>query len=384
MDVALLIVGGGAAGFAAARAYREAGGTGQVALVADERRAPYRRPPLTKEYLRGEAGPAALPLEVARWYVRHKIDLVFSRVVHLDSGRRCASLEDGRELTFDQVVLATGSAPGRPPLPGADLPGVLVIRTASDVHRLLRCLGEHRPVAVVGAGFIGCELAASLRRRGHPVTVVAQESVPQESRLGRAVGERIAQWLDDEGVNFQGGIPAKRIRALADDATVVDIDGHGAVADLTVLAAGAIPRLELAHDLGIDVSGGGIPTDASMRTSLPHVYAAGDVALAHHPIPGRPIKTEHWGDALAQGEVAGRSAAGEEAQWREVPGFWSTIGDHTLKQAAWGDGFDTVDVEDRPDGGFAATYRTEGQLVGVVTHNADGDYDLARETLAQG
>lgn len=384
MDVALLIVGGGPAAFAAARGYRDADGPRPVLMVADERRPPYRRPPLTKDYLRGESGEAALPLEPAVWYRRNQIDLAYSRVVHIDSGESRAWLEDGREVAFERLVLATGSAPARPPLPGADLPGVLVIRTLSDVHRLLRTIGAHRPVAVVGAGFIGCELAVSLRRRGHPVTIVDGAEVPQQERLGRAVGERIAQWLEAEGVKLVMGIPAKRVRALGDDSTVVEIDGHGAVADLTVLAAGARPRLELARDLDLDVSGGGIATDASMRTAIPNIYAAGDVALAEHPVVGRRLRTEHWGDALVQGEVAGRAAAGQDVRWSDVPGFWSTIGDRTLKQVAWGDGFDTVDVAERPGGGFAASYRRDGRLVGVVTHDADGDFDLGRETLAQG
>lgn len=384
MDVALLIVGGGPAGLAAARGYRASGGAGAVLMVADERRAPYRRPPLTKDYLSGETGDAALQLEPEQWYIDQRIDLARSRVVHLDAARRRAWLEDGRQVAFEQLLLATGSAARRPAFPGADLPGVLVVRTAADVGALLRRLGEHRPVTVVGAGFIGCEIAASLARREHRVTVVDGEAVPQEGRLGHSVGEYLAAWLDEAGVRRVAGAPVTRIRPLPDASTSVELDGQAVTADVTVLAAGAAPRLELAHDLGLDTSAGGIPTDASMRTAVPGVYAAGDVALAHHPCAGRQLRTEHWGDALSQGEVAGRTAAGDTAEWREIPGFWSTIGDRTLKKAGWGDGFDHVDIDERPGGGFVATYRADGELVGVLTHRADGDYDLARQTLAQG
>lgn len=402
MHVALLIVGGGPAGLAAARGYRDAGGTGPVWLVADEGRVPYRRPPLTKDYLRGELGPAKLPIEPEDWYAEQRVTVARTQVVGLAVDRTggrpvgepaapvpaggaggTAWLQDGRKVRFDQVVLATGSSAARLPIDGADRPGVHVLRTVTDVATLLERLGDARPVAVVGSGFIGCEIAASLRRRGHPVTMVTQEAVPQDARLGREVGERLAEWLRDEGVELLADAPVERICPGDAGALVVD-SGRGRVtADVVVLGAGAVPRLELARQLGLDVSGGGIPTDAAMRTALPGVLAAGDVALARHAIAGRRIKTEHWGDALTQGEAAGRSAAGQHAEWADVPGFWSTIGDHTLKYAAWGDGFDRVDVDDRPHGGFVARYTQGGVLVGVLAHGADQDYELAQEQLAQ-
>lgn len=384
MDVALLIAGGGPAALAAARGYREAGGAGPVLLVADEHRAPYRRPPLTKDYLRGEMGAISLPIEPPSWYREHAVDVASSRVVQVDHPSCTASLEDGREVVFEHLILATGSAPARLPLPGVDLPQVLVVRTAGDVHALLERLGEARPATVIGSGFIGCEITASLRRRGHPVTLVSDEPLPQAARLGEDVGGRIAGWLAEAGACLEFGAGVTAIEPVGDGSARVLTDEGSFESDVVVVAAGARRRLELAGSLGLDVSEGGFVTDASMRTALGGVLAAGDAARAHHAVAGRTIQTEHWGDALAQGEVAGRVAAGESAEWTDVPGFWSGIGDRTLKYVAWGDGHDDVQVDDRPHGGFAARYWREGRLVGALTHGADGDYDLAGETLARG
>ncbi len=381
IDTALTIVGGGPAAMAAARAYHDAGGPGPVALIADEERLPYQRPPLTKELLQGHMDEAELPLEDDGWPAAHGVSFLAARAVALDDHARTVTLDDGRQLRFGTCLLAPGSAPVRLPVPGADDPGVLVVRTLDHVRELTRRLHADAAVTVIGSGFIGCEIAASLRRRGHPVTLVSDEAAPQAARLGHEVAERLRGWLDDEGVRLLLGRPVDEVRRQGSTLRVVAGDAH-ADAGVVVMAAGARPRTELTRGTRLSVRSGAIVVDAHMRTSVPGVLAAGDAAYAAHAVAGRPVHVEHWGDALAQGDVAGRTAAGADAVWETVPGFWSTIGDRTLKHAAWGDGRDAVQVTDHGGGAFTARYWSEDALVGVLTHDRDEDYEQDRDRIA--
>lgn len=381
-ETELAIIGGGPAGMACARAYRAAGGEGLVTLVSAEGRAPYRRPPLSKELLRGEFDPGELPLEPPDWWAEHDVALVAGRARHLRAVHRTIVLDDGREVTYNCCLLATGARPVRLPVPGANDPGVLCLRTLDDARELLARLRPGGPVVVVGSGFVGCELAASLARRGQAVTLVSDEPLPQGARLGPEVGRRLAAWLGEEGVRLVLGTA---VDAIGRDgaALVVRAGDTGARGDLVVVAAGATPRAELARDAGLGLDGGRVPTDAQMRTAMPGLLAAGDVAAARHAVAGRVLPVEHWGDALAQGEVAGRVAAeDDEARWDTVPGFWSTIGDRTLKYAAWGDGHDACEVEGHPGGAFVARYTQDGRLVGVLAHERDEDLESGRERIA--
>ena len=382
--LALLVVGGGPAAFAAIDAYRQAGGGGAVALIADEERMPYRRPPLSKELLRGELEESELPLAGERWLAEHDVRLIGGRAMALDAGAHTVTLAGGRELTYRRCVLATGAEPVRLPVPGADDPGVRVLRSLDHLRELRRRLTAGAPVVVIGSGFIGCEIAASLRAREHPVTLVGDEPAPNAARLGDAVAERIRGWLEDDGVTLRLGAAVDRVER---DADTLAVRAAGARADgaLVLMAVGVSPRSELARAVGAQLSEqGAVRADASMCTSLDGVLAAGDVAFARNAAAGRPLRVEHWGDALGQGEVAGRTAAGREATWDDVPGFWSTIGTRTLKHAAWGDGFDEVRLHERPDGGFTAWYGGDDRIVGVLTHEADEDYERGRELIAAG
>jgi len=380
--ISLLVIGGGPAGLAAARAFRDYVGDGDVAIVADELRMPYRRPPLTKELLRGEIDEAELPIEPEPWLAEHCVRLIGGRAVALDPDNRTVSLSGGRTLDYETCLLATGAEPARLPIPGADDPAVRVLRTLDHLRELNVRLRAEAPVIVVGSGFIGCEISASLRRRGHPVTLVSDESAPNEARLGADAATQIAGWLADDGTVLHLGQAVEtversdgRLRVSAGDARFE--------AEVVIMAAGVGPRSELAAAAGISLDDGAIPVDAGMRTRAPGVLAAGDVCLAENPTAGRALRVEHWGEALAQGAVAGQTAAGREACWDEVPGFWSTIGSRTLKYAAWGDGFDELRYEPRGDG-FAVFYGREGKLVGVLTYDADDEYERGRDAVARG
>ncbi len=380
----LVVIGGGPAGLSAVRGYRAAGGAGSVAIVGDEKRMPYRRPPLTKELMRDEITEDELPLEDEEWLARERVALVGGRAVVLDHAAHEVTLSGGRTLTYGRCVLATGAEPKRLPVPGSDDPAVRVMRSLDDLRELRVRLRGGAAAVVIGSGFIGCEIAASLRRRGHPVALVSDEPSPNGRRLGEAAGERIAGWLAGEGVVLHLGVPVDAIDRRGHELRVA-AGGASVTAPVVVMATGVAPRSELvAGALAVHEGDGAVPVDSGLRTALPDVLAAGDVCLAHNEAAGRPLRVEHWGDALGQGETAGRTAAGQSAAWAEVPGFWSTIGGRTLKYGAWGDGHDQSRFEPAGGDAFAVWYGRDGRTVGVLAHGRDDAYERGRELIAEG
>ncbi|WP_053227390.1 NAD(P)/FAD-dependent oxidoreductase [Solirubrobacter soli] len=335
----VLIAGGGPAALATARAYRGAGGDGDVTLITPEAALPYQRPPLSKDFLRGEATEDDLPIEPADWYSQNEVTVVEDAVVEVGDHEVVLRRET---LGFDRLVLATGARPKR-------IGNGLVLRSLADA-RTLRAAAETADAAtVIGSGFIGCEAAASLAMRGLDVTLVSDEDIPHAARLGEEAGRRITGFLSELGIRLKLGEQAQ------------DTDGL---------------RLE-----AVGVESPRIPVDEHMRSKREDVFAVGDAALAHNARAGRPLPVEHWGEALNMGEVAGRVLAGEDARWDVAPGFWSTIGDHTLKYVAWGDGYDEVRVADHGHGAWAIWYGTGGVTVGVLTHERDGDYERGRALI---
>ena len=231
---------------------------------------------------------------------------------------------------------------------------------------------------VVGAGFIACEAAASLARRGLQTTLVAPEDVPQAPRLGERAGRLLAAWLaEEEGVDVRMGATV----ASVSPSEVVLSDGGRVRTDVVLLATGVAPASELAEAAGLALEDGAIVVDASMRTADPAVLAVGDVAAAVNAAAGRRLHVEHWGDALAHGEIAGRVLAGEDATWNTAPGFWSTVGDRVLKHAAWGDGFDAAEVEAEEAGRLVVRYRRGGKTVGLLAVGDDDAYAAAQAEL---
>lgn len=376
----LLVVGAGPAGFAAVNAYRDREPDRPLAIVTDESLLPYSRPPLTKEFLRGEAGAAELPLADESWLWEHSLEMIVGRAVAIEAEAREVTLSGGRTLPYETCLLATGAEPRRLPVPGADHPRVRVIRTLQDARALVETLSDRDRVAVVGSGFIGCEIASSLRRRGHGVAMISDEPAPNQARLGAEAAQRIAGWLREERVDLTLGVAVERIDHAPSGSVVLGSDVR-VEADLIVMASGVAPRSELAAQAGLELRDGAVPVDSAMRSERDGLLAAGDVCLAENDAAGRALRVEHWGDALAHGEIAGRTAAGESAAWDTVPGFWSTIGDHTLKYAAWGDGYDEVKFESHQAAAFTAWYRRDGRLVGVLTHGADEDYERGKREI---
>jgi 3-phenylpropionate/trans-cinnamate dioxygenase ferredoxin reductase component len=380
-DQRIVIVGGGPAALSTARGYREAGGEASVELICAEPHLPYQRPPLTKDFLRGECEPADLPLEDEPWFAAHAVTLRRGRrVVALDRGAREVHLDGGQHVAYDACVLATGSEPERPPIEGAQDPGLHTIRTVDDALRLRAVASPGARAVIVGAGFIACEAAASLVRRGLEVVLVAPEERPQAERLGDRAGELITTLLCEAGVEVRLGAEVERI---APRWRVSLKGGEVLPADLVLLGTGVAPRVDLAAAAGLDVDTA-VLVDASMRSSDPAVLAVGDSAVAHHARAGRRLRVEHWGDALAHGEVAGRGLAGEDAEWTTAPGFWTTIGEHTLKHSAWGDGFDEARVVAEGDAHLVVHYLSDGEVVGVLALGDDDAYEAGRRRLEEG
>ena len=370
----LIVVGSGPAGVAAAESFREHNTSGRVRILTTDRDLPYARPPLSKEYLRGQTDDVGLH---PQWWFDHKtIELVHNTTVDgLDLAERSVRAGD-RRFRYDALILACGAAPVAPPMPGGARARVL--RSLADAAALREAAKDASTAVVIGAGFIGCEAAASLALRGMSVTLVAPETLPQEARLGSAAAERLRELVIQAGARYVGGVAVEEINDVGlrlDNGVTIDCD-------LILAATGVTPQHRLAADAGLDVRDSRIVVDTHMSTSTKGVYAAGDVALARHAVAGRHLAIEHWQDATDQGAIAGTSAAGKRATWDGVPGFWSTIGEATIKYHAWGDGYQRSRMLSHPDG-FTVWYEADDAVVGVLTHNADDDSDLGQRLIAE-
>ena len=380
MTAGLIVVGGGPAGHAAVRAFRESGGQGPVTLLSEDDWLPYNRPPLSKDYLRGQSDASELPLAGSEFYQDNDIDVHLSEtVVELDRTRRTVRTSSGRQLAYANCILAMGSRPNQLPVPGAG--SALSLRWLAQASALRDTAQVAASAVVIGSGFIGCEAAASLATRGLSVTMVTVEKQPQLGRLGPDAAALIAGWLDTAGVTL---VAEAEISSITGDRFVHLSDGTTLSADLILAAVGVSPNGALAQRAGLEMKDGRIVVDASMRTSMPGVFAAGDAAFAFNAAAGRHLAVEHWGDADTMGTIAGTVAAGGDAAWSDAPGFWSEIGPHTLKYAAWGDGHDRATAVPNSEGGLTVWYEKDHVAVGVLTYLADVDYERGSELITSG
>ena len=379
-DHGLVVIGSGPGGVSAAVAYRQADGDGPARIITTDADAPYERPPLSKDFLRGESEAVDALLHPRSLYADLGIELVLDRpVTDLVPEHNLVVLGDGSRLDYRACVLATGSDPVGLPIAGADRPQVHTLRSLRDARTLRTAAAGATCAVVAGSGFIGCEAATSLAARGLPVTLITDEPRPHGARLGEWVGERIEAWLRGCGVDVVTG---ERLELISETAITTD-SGTEITADLVLLATGVRPCADLAEGADLDIECGRVRVDAAMRTSADNIYAVGDVALAHNTSAGRRISVEHWGDAMTMGEIAGAGCAGETAEWSQAPGFWSTIGDHTLKYSAWGDGFDQTRVVEHDDGRFTVWYGNDGHVAGVLTHRSDSAYERGQRLVEQ-
>jgi 3-phenylpropionate/trans-cinnamate dioxygenase ferredoxin reductase subunit len=319
------IVGGGLAGAKAAEALRDKDFDGHVVLFAAEEHLPYERPPLSKEYLAGKKVLADFTVAPSTWYRDHHIELQLgTKVSAIDPRTHTVSLPDGSTVRYDKLLLATGSRPRRPSIPGADADGVYYLRTVDDAEALNSALAEGSSLAVIGGGWIGLEVAAGARERGVNVTVVEMAELPLMASLGREVGEVFAALHRQHGVDLRLGAAVREITTVGGKATGLELgDGSTVDADAVLVAVGAGANTALAEQAGLALGDGGVLVDSSLRTSDPDIFAVGDIAAADHPLFGMRIRTEHWANALKQPAVAAAGMLGKPEEYTELPYFFT-------------------------------------------------------------
>jgi 3-phenylpropionate/trans-cinnamate dioxygenase ferredoxin reductase subunit len=369
MSPTFVIVGAGMAGGKAVETLREEGFDGRVVVLGAEPERPYERPPLSKDYLRGEAERGGVYLqEDAGWYEQHDVELRTSTPVEsLDAAGRAVVLAGGERVEYDALLLATGAEPKRPPIPGADLDGVHVLRTFADSDALRAVLDAGGRLVVVGAGWIGCEVAASARQRGMDVALIEPQSVPLEGVLGPELGAIYRDVHADQGVAMHLGTGVEAIEGAGRAERVRTSDGTVLEADAVVLGVGVAPRTQLAEGV-LDVDNG-ILVDASLRASVEGVFAAGDVANHDHPLFGR-LRVEHWANALEQGPSAARAMLGQDAVYDRVPYFFSDQYDVGMEYAGHSaPGDDVVFRGDPAAREFIAFWLRDGRVAAGMNVN---------------
>ncbi|MUM32586.1 FAD-dependent oxidoreductase, partial [Mycolicibacterium sp. CBMA 361] len=320
-----VIIGGGLAGAKAAEALRLNGFAGQAVLFSAEQQLPYERPPLSKEFLAGKKTIEDFTVYPENWYTEHDIDLrQGTEVTTLDRTAHMVAFNNGDHEHYDKLLLATGSRSRKPPIPGSDADGVYFLRTIDDATELLAQLGDGRRLAIVGAGWIGLEVAASARGLGTEVTVVESAALPLLSSLGREAGEVFLGLHRDNGVDVRLGATVEEITTANHRATGLQLgDGTTVAADAVLVAVGAMPNVEFAERSGLVIADGGIAVDESLVSSDSDIYAVGDIAAAEHPLFGVPIRTEHWANALKQPAVAVAGMLGTPGHYDELPYFFT-------------------------------------------------------------
>jgi 3-phenylpropionate/trans-cinnamate dioxygenase ferredoxin reductase subunit len=319
-----VIVGASLCGAKAAETLRAEGFGGSVVLLGDERERPYERPPLSKGYLLGKDDKASIYVHEEAWYAANEVDLRLGvTATALDLSARQVVLADGGTVGYDRVLLATGAAPRRLSVPGADLEGVLYLRRVGDSERLQAALRTGGQVVIVGAGWIGLEVAAAAREAGCEVTVVEPEDGALHRHLGPELGGMFADLHREHGVAFRFGESVTELRGSGGKiSAAVTSSGEELPAGLVLVAIGAVPATRLASDAGLDV-GNGVLADAGLRTSAQEVFAAGDAANAFHPLYGKHVRVEHWANALNGGPAAAKSMLGQGVTYDAVPYFFS-------------------------------------------------------------
>ena len=316
-----VIVGASLAGASAAAALRKEGFDGRIVLIGEERERPYERPELSKAYLRGEAGKD-LHVHPEGFYEEHGVELLTDTPVsELDVMKRQVRLGDDR-IGFDRLLLATGAAPRRLVVPGSDLDGIVTLRTIDDADRIREQAAAADRIAVIGGGWIGSEVAASLRQLGHDVTMLLPTQNPLEHILGPELGDMYRQAHEEHGVRIVAGTTAIGFEGGTRVASVRTHDGRDIPADLVVVGIGAAPRVELAERAGLAVDNG-VLVGERLETSVPGIFAAGDVANAVHPHYGRRLRIEHWDNAKRQGRAAAANMLGQAKPYDRIPYFYS-------------------------------------------------------------
>ena len=374
MPETFVIVGASLAGGGAAATLRQEGFDGRVILIGAEPQPPYERPPLSKEYLRGESSFEQTLVQSSDFYGENGIETRFGvRASRVDPAKKVIELDGEEGVAYDKLLVATGGRNRRFPVPGLDLEGVYDLRTMADCERIRAEIGPGRKAVVVGMGFIGSEVAASLRQSGVNVVVVDRNKVPLRRVLGEEVGQVIevihrdheaTLIFEDTVAAFEGADRVER---------VVTQGGRRIECDFVVVGLGVEPVTELLADTGAEIDNG-IAVDEFCRTGVEGIYAAGDVANHYHPVFERRIRVEHWQNALNQGPAAARNMLGKDEPYDDIPWFWSDQYDFNLQYTGFHTEWDEVIVRgSMEERNFVAFYRKDERVLAAVAVNRGKD-----------
>ena len=371
-NVTHVIVGASLAGARAAATLREEGFDGRIVLVGEEPHRPYERPPLSKEYLRGEAERKKVFVHDEGFYDAHEIELMTStRVTEIDASDSSVTLSSGDRLGYDRLLLATGAEPRRLGTPGADLERVLYLRDLEEADAIRDRIARGGRVVVIGAGWIGAEVAASAREKGLEVAIVEQGSVPLERALGREVGEMFAEIHRGHGVALHTGVDVEAFEGAGVLESVLLSDGRRLDCDFAVVGVGVSPRTELAERAGLKVENG-VVVDERLESSVPGIYAAGDVANARHHVYGQ-LRIEHWANALNQAPAAARNMLGADRPYDRVPYFFSDQYDIGMEYSGYASGVDRVVFRGDPESReLIAFWLRDGRIAAGMNVNTWG------------
>lgn len=377
MENRIAIIGAGLAAASAAETLREEGFDGPITLIGDEPVRPYERPPLSKGVLFDDKDPDEAFVHPADFYDDNDIELLRGRRAdELDTEARTVTTNQGETIRFEKALIATGASPQRLDVPGAGLQGVTAFRTRADAMELGERLDADAPLVVIGAGWIGCEVAAAARRRGREVTLIERAGVPLEAPIGRRFGEVFRDLHADHGVAFVGDAEVEEIEGSAHAQRVRLADGRAFECADVVIGIGVRPRTELALAGGLGVNDG-IVVDARLETTSPGIHAAGDVANAWHPFYKRRLRVEHWAVAKRQGAVAARAMCGQDVVYDRLPYFFTDQYDLGMEFTGIPDLADDVVVRGELDQReFIAFWRKDGVVVAGMNVNV---WDVAED-----
>jgi 3-phenylpropionate/trans-cinnamate dioxygenase ferredoxin reductase subunit len=375
----MVIVGGGLAGGNAAAALRDEGFRGPVVIIGHEPGIPFGRPPLSKTYMRSEEDLTDWYVRPAGWYEAHDVTVLRSTVTAVDAAAHTLVLDSGRELKYHKVLLATGGQNRQLALPGADLPGLHYLRTLADCDAIKREAGPGRRAVVVGMGFIGCEVAASLTQLGVGVTAIYPGRDPLERVLGEQVGALMGGFHRAHGVRLLAGAQVAAFEGSGRLEAVVTADGSRVACDFAVAGVGIKPSVPPVTGPAIDLDNG-ILTDERCRTSAADVYAAGDVANQLHPVFGR-VRVEHYNNAEKQGAAAGRSMLGSAAPYDYIHSFWSDQYEHKIEYVGHAISWEDFAVRGSlEEGRLVGFYLSDGVVRAAVGLDRGGDPELDHDS----
>lgn len=375
MDADVVIIGGGLAGAVAAETYRKHGGTAPVTILSHDQDRPAHRPPLSKEYLRGDEEREKVFVHPDGFYESQQIEIrTGSRVDSLDLPAKRVLLDGGESLSFGRLVLATGARPRRLSVPGADLPGIFTLRSLNSADQLRAAYGRAERAVIIGAGFIGIEVAASLTQKGVSVTVVEMAPRMWSAIVPPVVSDFVQHYFSARGVDFRFDAGVRAVEGDGRAQRVVLASGETLEADLVVAGVGAVLNAELAEKAGLPVERG-VLVDEYFRTSDPSIYAIGDIANFPDPIGGR-VHLEHWDNALNQGRAMGEILAGHHEPFRHVAYFFSDLFDLSLNMVGYPAGWDDVLVRGDPsEDRFTTVYVKGGVVRAALMINDDEHFD---------